>query len=113
MVEATLKDGRLVGLAAVAKNADPKRALIFSLSQGTALGDGLSMFLTVTSPFPGVLKYKLGMMSPTHDGIRMTSVCPLKQGVVAYEHWPYPLFQVVASDFQKIDPSSPAASRCE
>jgi hypothetical protein len=113
LVEAELKDGRLVDLWAVQKIAHPKRTLVLSFKQEPSIGDGLGMVLKIDSPFPGVLKYRLGLMRPSDDALRKTSSCPLKQGITSFEHWPYPLFQVVAADFHQVDPASEAANRCE
>jgi hypothetical protein len=112
-VEGTLKNGRLVDLVAVSKIAHPERTLTLSLHQEATIGDGLGMILKVTSPFPKVLKYRLGIMTLSDDGLRKTSVCPLSQGKPVYEHWPYPLFQVAARDFTQIEATSPAAGKCE
>ena len=112
-VEGTLKEGRLVDLVAVTSIKRPERTLVLSLHQEASVGDGLGMILKVTSPFPKTLKYRLGMMGLSDDGLRKTSVCPLFQGKPVYEHWPYPLFQVAARDFTQIEPSSPAAGKCE
>jgi hypothetical protein len=112
-VEGTLKGGRLVDLIAVSKIKYPERTLVLSLHQEASVGDGLGMILKVTSPFPKVLKYRLGIMSLSDDDLRKTSVCPLFQGKPVYEHWPYPLFQVAARDFIQIEPTSSAAGKCE
>ncbi len=112
-VEGTLKAGRLVDLVAVSKIEHPERTLVLSLHQEASIGDGLGMILKITSPFPKVLKYRLGVMGLSDDGLRKTSVCPLFQGKPVYEQWPYPLFQVAARDFTQIEPTSPAAGKCE
>jgi len=113
LVEGTLKEGRLVDLVAVAKVAHPERTLVLSLYQEPSVGDGLGMILKITSPFPKVLKYRLGIMSPSDDRMRKTSTCPLAQGKPVYEHWPYPLFQVAATDFKQLEPTAPGADKCE
>lgn len=112
-VEGTLKEGRLVDLVAVSKIKHPERTLILSLHQEASVGDGLGMILKIASPFPKVLKYRLGIMRLSYEGLRKTSVCPLFQGKPVYEHWPYPLFQVAARDFTQIEATSSAASTCE
>jgi hypothetical protein len=86
---------------------------LLSLRQAPEVGDGLGMILKVDSPFPGVLKYRLGIMRPADSRLGGASACPLQQGITSYEHWPYPLFQVAATDFQQVDPSSEDASRCQ
>lgn len=110
-VEASLEGGRLVNLKAVPKVTHPERTLVLSLRQEPTIGDGLGMILKVENPFPGIFKYRLGMMRPTDERLKKTSSCPLRQS--AFEHWPFPLFQVVAADFRQVDPTSPEATRCE
>jgi hypothetical protein len=112
-VEARLAEGRLVELVAVREVRDPARTLAFDLKQDPKLGDGTHMMLQVKSPFPGVLKYRLGMMLPSGDEIRKTSSCPLRSGIPVFEHWPHPIFQLVAADFRAVDPESEAARTCE
>jgi hypothetical protein len=113
MVEASLKDGRLVDLTAVPKVSKPQRTLVLSLTQDSSIGDGTDMVLKVESPFPVVLKYRLGMMRPSSGRLVKTSSCPLSPGKSVFEHWPHPIFQVVAADFEVVDPESEAAKRCE
>lgn len=111
MVEASLKDGRLVDLTAVATVARPDRTLVFTLTQESSIGDGTDMVLKVESPFPVVLKYRLGMMRPSSGRLVKTSSCPVGSGTPVFEHWPHPIFQVVATDFKIVE--SEAAKRCE
>jgi hypothetical protein len=113
MVEATLDKGRLTNLTAVERITRPRRTLVFTLTQEPSIGDGLGMLLRVRSRFPGVLKYRLGLMLPADESLRQTSSCPLKEGVTARESWPFPVFQVIAADFRQVDPNSEAARRCD
>jgi len=112
-VEARLEGGRLVDLRAVEQVAHPERTLTFQLHQEPSLGDGAGMILKVESPFPGVLKYRLGIMPLDAEQLFKTSTCPVKQGSASFEHWPYPLFQAAAADFRFVEPSSEAAGKCE
>jgi hypothetical protein len=112
-IEASIKAGRLVDLTAVPKISQPERTLMFQLKQEPAIGDGTNMILKIKSPFAGVLKYRLGMMLPTGDNLFKTSACPLPSGITVMEHWPHPIFQIVATDFQFVDPESEAARTCE
>ena len=112
-VEARVKDNRLVDLTAVSNVREPDRTLVFSLKQEPTIGDGAGMILKVESPFTGVLKYRLGMMLPSGDNLLKTSSWPLHEGIPVIEHWPYPIFQIVATDFELVDPESSAASTCE
>ena len=112
-VEAKADGGRLIDLKAVPHVAKPEKTLTFQLKQEPSVGDGTGMILTVESPFPGVLKYRLGIMRLDGDRLLKTSTCPVNQGSAAFEHWPYPLFQVAAADFTFVDPTSEAARKCE
>ncbi len=112
-VEARVEAGRLVDLAAVPKIREPGRTLVFTLKQEPSIGDGTGMILKVESPFAGVVTYRLGMMLPTGDDLFKTSSCPLHAGKPVFENWPHPIFQIVAADFEFIDPESEAASACK
>jgi hypothetical protein len=112
-VEAQIRESALTELRAVKSPSHPERTLSFNLRQEPSLADGTHMILTVTSPFKGALKYKLGMMLPDGGRLRPTSACPIGQGLSAFEHWPYPIFQVMATDFRLVDPESEAGKTCE
>ena len=113
LIEATLKDAVLVDLVAVPKVIHPERTLVFKLTQEAGLADGLGMVLKVMSPFPGALKYRLGMMLPSSERVLKTSSCPVDKGKPVYESWPHPVFQLVAADFRILDAKSAEAGRCE
>ncbi|MGH9895941.1 MAG: hypothetical protein ACREA0_28935, partial [bacterium] len=112
-VEATVEAGRLVGLTAVPKLTHPEKTLVFRLRQDSAIGDGTGMILEVASPFAEVLKYRLGMMLPRKNELVKTSACPLHRAKTVFEHWPHPIYQIVATDFRLVDPDSEAARTCE
>lgn len=112
-VEAEAKDGALKNLVAVRRLAHPERTLVFDFKQEPIVKDGTDMILEVQSPFPGILKYRLGMMLVTDERPRRTSSCPLAQGKPVFEHWPHPIFQLVAGAFRFVDPSVEGAARCE
>jgi hypothetical protein len=113
LVEADVEEGRLVNLRAVTELTHAERTLTFRLDQPPDVGDGTGMILKVTSHFPGVLKYRLGLMRVTEKRLEGTSSCPLVAGQPVYEHWPYPIFQVTAKDFRFVDSDSAEASVCE
>ncbi len=112
-VEARVEAGRLVGLTAVPTNSHPEKTLVFELQQATDIGDGTGMTLEVASPFAEVLKYRLGMMLPRKNEVVKTSACPLHRGRTTIEHWPHPIYQIVATDFRVVDPASDATETCE
>ena len=113
LVEATEEEGRLTRLTAVQTARHPERTLTFRLTQEASIGDGTGMVLKVDSPFAGVIKYRLGMMLPSREDLLRTSACPLRGGQASYEHWPHPIFQIVAADFRLVDSESKAATTCE
>jgi hypothetical protein len=113
MVEAKLENGFLVELMAVSKIVHPERTLVFNLKQESSIGDGIGMILTVKSPFPGALKYRLGMMLPSSDRILKTSSCPVDGGGSNLESWPHPIFQLVATGFHIVKADSEEGRRCE
>lgn len=112
-IEAEIEAAHLVNLTAVREIRHPERTLVFHLKQESSIGDGTGMLLTIDSPFGGVIKYRLGMMLPTGDALVKTSVCPLHSRITVFEHWPHPIFQIVATDFRLVDPKSKEASTCE
>jgi hypothetical protein len=113
-VEATVDpDGWLTDLKAVAENRKPKSTLTFHLWQEPDIGDGLGMLLTVNSPFGQIIKYRLGMMLPDGGDLYSTSSCPLRPGITVSEHWPHPIFQIVATDFRLVADDSEGATTCE
>ena len=112
-IEARVERDRLVDLKAVETARHLDRTLTFRLEQDARIGDGTNMVLKVESPFPGVLKFRLGMMLPTGDDLLKTSACPVRGGTGSFEHWPEPIFQIVATDFRFVASDSPAANTCE
>jgi hypothetical protein len=113
-IEATTdSDGWLTNLKAVAENQNPESTLVFHLWQEPDIGDGLGMLLKVHSPFDQIIKYKLGMMLPDGGDLYSTSSCPLRPGIPVTEHWPYPIFQIVAADFRLVAEDSEGATTCE
>jgi hypothetical protein len=112
-VEARVEGTALTDLKAAKSASHPDRTLSFSIRQDPSLADGTHMILTVTSPFKGALKYRLGMMLPDSKRLQSTSTCPIGQSQSAYEHWPYPIFQVMATDFRIVEPDSNAGRSCE
>jgi hypothetical protein len=113
LVEADVKDGRLTNLVAVRELTHPERTLILDLKQEPSIGDGTEMTLKIQSGFPGIFKYRLGMMRPADQYPRATSSCALRQNKPVYEHWPYPIFQIVAASFRSVDTGSKDADTCD
>jgi len=91
-IEAQVEKGELTLLRAVPAVADPARTLVFKFQQKPGAVDSL---LEVTNPFKSDLKFSLGMMLPDGSSLRATSSCPVRAGLKLFEHWPYPIYQLV------------------
>jgi len=98
---AEIVDGKLANLRVVDEPATPANVIKLRMHQE----DGKpGTYLTVTNYFPQFIKYRAGMMLPTGDDIRATSSCTvMNNGRSAYEHWPFPIFQLVLTDFHVVD----------
>ena len=112
-IEATPESGQLTNLTAVRAPIHPERTITFRFSQDPEMADGTHMLLKVESPFHQALKYRLGMMYPTSDDLFNTSSCPVHAGRPVFEHWPHPIFQLVAIDFRLIPEGTREAGVCE
>jgi hypothetical protein len=63
--------------------------------------DKPDMMLVFRSDLHVALKYNAIILAPTKDGLKSgrTSSCPVKAGLLSFEHWPFPIAMVVLSDF--------------
>ena len=96
-------DGRLIELASVAEAPEDDYIRIEMFQK-----DGEpDTYLKVANFFKHTIKYRAGYMPPDRDGLYSTSSCPLMpNGLFAFEHWPYPIFQIVMADFHVLDEES-------
>lgn len=76
---------------AVPKVVSPKSTVSFRLTQT----DGAGMRLAVSHNLPASLKFSLGMMLPSGGDLRGAPSCAVGAGVVSYETFPHPVFQLV------------------
>ena len=76
---------------------NPERTLIFSFSQEPNSG---TMILRHENKSNRNIKFTLGMMLPDSGDIYKTSSCPMMAGLVVYESWPQPIFQLIMADFR-------------
>ena len=106
-VEASIADGKLSEMVAVAAVVDPEKTITASLEQ---TDDG-GMMLIVKNPFNVTLKFNLGMMPLDAEKIFSTSSCPLVPKGSIYEMWPYPIFQIVIGNGHVLEDTSKAV--CE
>ncbi len=61
------------------------------------------MIFRVVNPFAKFLRYRLDMMALGSDLLRYTSSCPVIPEKMAYEQWPYPIFQLIMSDLRFVE----------
>ena len=101
-LEAEVSDDRLVNIRAVEEPSGDTDFLEIKMWQEPGKSD---TYLSLINHFSELIKYRAGMMLPAQDGIFATSSCPvLDDGRVAFEHWGYPIFQLMLADFQFIYP---------
>jgi hypothetical protein len=90
-VEADVVDGKLVNLVSVGKVSNPSKTITATFEQV----DGKGMMLTVSNPFPDMLKFRMAIMPLDQQGLLKTSSCPVGARIRSVEMWPDPIFQVV------------------
>jgi hypothetical protein len=70
--------------------------------------------LELTSGFEGRLAYKAlvrpGLLSMME--FRQMEVCPLEQGVTAFESWPCPVMDILLSEFRIVEGGDNTTARC-
>lgn len=106
-VEAEVQGDRLVGLRAVERVTAPEKTLVARFEQ---LEDG-AMLLSLQNPFRRHLKFHMAFMPLDQDRMFKTSSCPVVPGGSAFEHWPFPIFQLLL--FQPRLLEQDAAGVCE
>lgn len=83
--------------------SESPNTLSFRFSQDLK-GDSL---LVVNSTLKHIIKFDLGMMLPDGERLLKTSSCPVLGGKSLYEHWPHPIFQIVAARFRVLPAGGP------
>ena len=101
-------EGKLNNPHAVNKPVESKPTLSFRFDQDADTADSM---LRITSNSKHTVKFDLGMMLPDGEQILSTSSCPVQPGLRSYEHWSFPVFQLVAARFRLLAPDS--AMACE
>jgi len=101
-------EGKLSNPHAVSKPSKSKPSLSFRFDQDADTADSM---LRITSSSKHTIKFDLGMMLPEGEGILSTSSCPVQPGLRSYEHWSFPVFQLIAARFRMLGPDSEMA--CE
>ncbi|WP_446010814.1 hypothetical protein [Candidatus Electrothrix sp.] len=82
----------------VPENIHPEKTLVFKFTQSDDEKAGAGMFLNVHNPFSRDLRYHLAITPLGKEGLYKTSSCPVPAQMQAFEHWPYPVFQVAVAD---------------
>ena len=102
-IEADVVGDTLVNLNLVREISNPDKTITIKFWQDTSMSSGTDMMLSVHNPFERFLRYELGMMTFDSNEVQYTSSCPVLPGKFAYEHWPFPLFQLAMTGFRLID----------
>ena len=99
-IEATEGKNAPIELKSVPENTHPERTIVFKFNQGDDAKTDTSMFLTVHNPFSRPLRYNLAMtpLEQQSKGLYKTSSCPVMAEGQVFEHWPYPIFQLIVSN---------------
>lgn len=101
-IEASVENGIIKLEQAVAANTHPERTLVFKFEQMDKKKD---MFLEVENPFPENIKFKMGYMLTDSSKIYATSSCPVGGKLKLFEHWPYPIYQLLLTQAKVLGPS--------
>ena len=102
LVEAEVKEGKLVNLKHVDKNEHPELTIGLAFTQNQDRKNPF-MMLAFENPFDKDLKYEAGIQFHGEQGFKQTStvLVPAKQG--SYEAWPDPLTRIILRNFELID----------
>lgn len=74
--------------------------------------DAAGMTLTVENPHDRTLRYRAG--AQWLDGpeeLKSTSSCPVRAGLMSFEMWPQPIFQLAMTDFEFLDGDDDSSCR--
>ncbi|MFZ6875040.1 hypothetical protein ACO0LF_23500 [Undibacterium sp. Di27W] len=101
-IEASIIDGAIKLEQAVSTNEHPERTLVFTFTQMEKQKD---MLLEVSNPFPEDIKFKMGYMQTDSNKIFATSSCPVRGKLKIFEHWPYPIYQLLITQAKVLSQS--------
>lgn len=102
-IEADVVNGELIDFDHVNQITDEARTITFEFSQKDDIGSGTGMLLTVKNPFNKPLRYNIGMMPLSEESLFKTSSCPVLPGSSVYEHWPFPIFQLIFANLRLLE----------
>ncbi len=102
LVEADVRDGRLVHLKRVEKTEHPDQTLEIEFSQNQERKSPF-MILQISNPFSKLLTYEAGIQPLGRQSFARTSTLPVQPGLTNYESWPEPLTRIVLKNFRLLD----------
>ncbi len=103
-IEADETDEAPLNFIHVKENTKPKKTIILKFDQESISdGSGLDMMFVAYNPFSKPLRYDMRMMPLDEEGLFETSSCPVIAEGSAYEHWPYPIFQLLISNLRFLE----------
>jgi len=104
LFEADAQGDQLTNFKLVKSVEHPEKTISATLQQ---LSNG-SMMLTLQNPFKRHIKIAMGAMPLDLGRLLKTSSCPVRAGLVHFEGWPYPIFQVWLGNIHFLKDSSEA-----
>jgi len=90
MITGKFDGGVLKDIKALSSSKDNTPLFTFDFKQ-----DGKQMFLTVENHSKFNIKYHLAMMPLKERKMFKTSSCPVSAGNMAFESWPFPIYQLL------------------
>ena len=90
MITGKFTDGVLTDIKALSNSNDDIPLITFDFKQ-----DGEQMLLTVENHSKFDIKYNLAMMPLKEGRMLKTSSCPVSAGNMAFESWPFPIYQLL------------------
>lgn len=98
-IEAQVDGRSLTNLNQVDSITNPENTLVFEFTQ---MDKEIGMMLTVKNPFKAPLKYHINMIDFAHKP-HQTSSCAVMAGGSVFESWPYPITELLISDFHFLE----------
>jgi len=104
-IEAEMGETGPINLKLVEEKLNPEKTFTFKFEQINDYGDGTYMMMGVTNPFDKMLKYQAFMVLPGDGNAHETSSCPVMPGIIGFESWPQPIFQLFLTDLKFVEPT--------
>lgn len=102
LMEAEVKEGKLVNLQHVDKIGHPERTIELEFTQNQDRKSPF-MMLSVKNPFDKGLRYEAGIQYHGREGFRKTSTVVVQPKLASFESWPNPLTRILLRNFQLVD----------